>query len=74
MIEKMRANDEVNWSAFLRNCLNRELEQMEKTENEFDVKRAKKAYEDMERIRKSGIFDGGKTGVEIIREWRNRRK
>lgn len=73
-LKKMRMNDEINWSAFLRNCLNQKLEKMKETENSFDYDRARKAMEDAEKIRKSGIFDGGKTGVEIIREWRNKRK
>lgn len=71
---RMRMNDEINWSAFLRKCLNQKLEKMQETENSFDVEKAKRAAEDMDRIRKSKVFDGGKTGTEIIREWRNKRK
>ena len=36
MLEKMRANDEINWSAFLRNCLKQNLEKME-NKNIFDA-------------------------------------
>ncbi len=43
-------------------------------EGHFDIARAKKAANDIVKIRKSGIFDGGKTGTEIIREWRDKRR
>ncbi len=74
MLEKMRMNNEVNWSAFLRNCLNKNLENLERKNSSFDRERAKRAVESMDKIRKSRVFDGGKTGVEIIREWRDKRK
>jgi len=71
MLEKMRALDEINWSAFLRNCLNKELEQTDF----LDKNKIKKAEEIMDKIRNSSKGKaGGKSGVEIIREWRNRRK
>ena len=35
---------------------------------------AKRASEETDKIRKSRLFDGGKTGTEIIREWRDKRK
>lgn len=73
MLEKMRINDEINWSAFLRNCLKQNLEKLEQ-KNSFDVEKARKSSEDIDRMRKSKVFDGGKSSVEIIREWRNRRK
>lgn len=34
----------------------------------------KNASDEIDKIRKSGIFKKGKTGVEIIRERRNKRK
>ena len=71
MLKRMRANDEINWSAFLRNCLNKELEQT----HIMDKEKMKKAEEIMDKIRNSSKAKaGGKSGVEIIREWRNRRK
>ena len=73
-LNQMRMNDEINWSAFLRNCLNKKLEKMKETENSFDIEKARKAAESMDKIRESGIFNKGKTGVEIIREWREKRK
>jgi len=39
-----------------------------------DLERARRAAKSMDRIRRSGIFDKGKSGVEIIREWREKRK
>ena len=68
--EKMNMQEHINWSAILRRAILQYLE----NENKIDLERAKEASEDMDRIRKSGIFDGGKTGTEIIREWRNKRK
>ena len=75
--ERMRAMEEINWSAILRKALINQLNEKEVNginENNFDFQKAKKASDDMERIRKSGVFNKGKTGVEIIREWRNKRK
>lgn len=75
ILKKMRKYDEINWSAILRNCLIGKIENMEKTEDKFDSERAKKASEIMDKIRNSSKAKaGGKTSVELIREWRNRRK
>lgn len=74
MLKQMRTNDEINWSAYLRNCLNKKLENLEETEKNFDVEKAKKALDDVNKIRKSGVFKGERTGVEIIREWREKRR
>jgi hypothetical protein len=71
MLEKMRTNDEVNWSAFLRNCLNKQIEQT----NFADKNKMKKAEEIMKKMREiSKSMGGGKTTTEIIREWRDKRK
>lgn len=69
-LNKMRMNDEINWSAFLRNCLNQKLEKM----NFVDKGKMKKAEEIMREIRNLEKTKGGKTGAEIIREWRDKRK
>jgi Arc/MetJ-type ribon-helix-helix transcriptional regulator len=68
--EKMRLHTYINWSAVIRKALSDELEKM----HSIDRERAEKAAKDMDKIRKSGVFDGEKTGAEIIREWRDRRK
>jgi len=66
----MKMHDYINWSALIRKSLVQQLEQM----NRINTEKAKKAAIDIDRIRKSGVFKGGKSGVEIIREWRNKRK
>ena len=70
MLEKMRANNEINWSAFLRNCLKQNLEKM----NFVDEEKVKNAERIMKEIKSLKKTRGGKTGTEIIREWRNKRK
>lgn len=70
--EKMKAIEHINWSAVIRRILIEKVEELK--EDNFDVERAKKASESADKIRKSGIFNGGKTGTEIIREWRNKRR
>ena len=72
--EKMKALEHINWSAVLRRALQEQIIQQQQREHVFDVERARKAARDMDRIRKSGVFSGGKTGTEIIREWRDKRK
>jgi len=45
------------------------------TETEEEIrKKRKKVSEGIDRIRESGVFSGGKTGTEIIREFRDKRK
>ena len=70
--ERMRRQDEVNWSSIIRKAIIKRLEERE--EDNFDTEKARKASAEMNKIRKSGIFNKGKTGTEIIREWRNKRK
>jgi signal recognition particle GTPase len=72
--EQMKQIEHINWSAILRRALQEQLEKQLQRESTFDEKRARKAARDMDRIRKSGVFGGGKTGTEIIREWRDKRK
>jgi len=45
-----------------------------KKKRKFNKKIAQEAARDMDKIRQSGVFDGGKTGAEIIREWRDKRR
>ena len=68
--EQMKQHDEINWSALLRKSLAKKLENLEL----FDTKQSEKACKVMDTIRKSRIFDKGKKSVEIIREWREKRK
>ena len=70
MKEKMRSHEEVNWSAVLRRAIIENLENKERV----DLEKRKRASEEMDKIRKSGVFDGGKDSTLIIREWRNKRR
>lgn len=74
LFEKMKKYNEVNWSSVIRNALINRIWH-EETENfEIDKEKADKAMESIDRIRQSKVFDSGKSSVEIIREWRDRRK
>ena len=68
--DRMKKHAHINWSAIVRKILAQELDKM----HMIDRKRAMEAVKDMDRIRTSGVFDGGKTGAEIIREWRDKRR
>ena len=68
--EQMRKHVHINWSAVLRKSLIIKLEKM----HMIDKKRALEALHSADKIRKSGVFNGGKTGTEIIREWRDKRR
>ena len=68
--EKMRVHDEINWSAVLRRAITENL----KNKETIDFGKMKNASEEIDKIRKSGIFGKGKEGTLIIREWRNKRK
>ena len=70
--EKMRMLNHLNWSVILRKMIEQQIEKIE--EDNFDIDRAKKTSEDMNRIRKAGIFNKGRTGTEIIKDWRDKRK
>ena len=68
--DRMRMHRHINWSAIVRRAL---LEEVDKLHT-VDRRKAIEAAADMDKIRKSGVFDGGKTGVQIIREWRDKRR
>jgi hypothetical protein len=67
---RMKLHDEINWSSILRRAIAKEIEHLER----IDSQRAKKAAKMIDTIRKSKAFDSGKSSVEIIREWRDKRK
>jgi hypothetical protein len=67
---QMKLHEEINWSAVLRKSI---VEQLEAAEH-IDTIRAKHAAEGMDRLRKTSIFDKGRPSLEIIREWREKRK
>jgi hypothetical protein len=67
---KMKMYEYLNWSAIVRRALVEEMEKM----HVIDKKKAMEAARDMDKIRKSGVFDSERTGTEIIREWRDKRR
>ena len=67
---KMRMHEEINWSVILRRAIIENLENKMKV----DLEKRKRACEEIDKIRKSGIFKGGKDSTLIIREWRDKRK
>ena len=68
--EKMKAHEDVNWSAVLRRAVIENLENKEK----IDLEKRKRAIREMDRLRKMKVFDGGRDSISIIREWRNKRR
>ena len=72
LYKKMKTLEYINWSSIIRKKLSKEIEKLEV--DDFDAEKAKKSFEEMEKIRKSGIFKSNKTGTKIIREWRDRKR
>ncbi|PIN88926.1 hypothetical protein COU57_06960 [Candidatus Pacearchaeota archaeon CG10_big_fil_rev_8_21_14_0_10_32_14] len=68
--QQMKLHDEINWSAVLRRSIAQKINQLE----EIDVDKARKAAKEIDKIRNSGVFSGGKKSEEIIREWRDKRR
>ncbi len=71
--QRMRELDHINWSAIMRKAIEKYVENSQKQDS-FNEEKARKAARDIDRIRRSGIFNSGKTGTEIIREWRDKRR
>ncbi len=75
MYAKMKRLEYIKWSAIIREAVRRHIQTAEQQiKQPFDKERARRAARDMDRIRKSGVFSGGKTGTEIIRAWRDKRR
>ena len=68
--DMMKSHEEINWSAILRRAIIENLKHREV----IDLEKRRKASEEIDKIRKSGVFSGGKDSTLIIREWRNKRK
>ena len=68
--QQMKLHDEINWSGVIRNTLIQKLEQLEKIDKDLALKAAK----NMDKLRQARVFNGGKSSVEMIREWRDKRK
>ena len=67
---QMKLHEEINWSAVLRKAIAHKIEILEAINKE----RAIGAARGIDKIRKSGVFSGGKKSEEIIRKWRDKRK
>jgi hypothetical protein len=67
---QMKLHEEINWSAVLRKAIAYKIETLETINKE----KAMDAARGIDKIRKSGVFSGGKKSEEIIREWRDRRR
>lgn len=71
--EQMKQIEYINWSAILRKALIEQVAQI-KIKDAAKKERIMQASRNIDKIRASGVFSGGKTSVEIIREWRNKRR
>ena len=66
---EMKSHDHINWSAVLRNSIQETIEKIDT----IDRKRAETASEVIDAFRTKKVFASGKKGVEVIREWRDKR-
>ncbi|MEK6928523.1 MAG: type II toxin-antitoxin system CcdA family antitoxin [Nanoarchaeota archaeon] len=71
--EKMKLLEHINWSALIRKALQEQVKQQQKEDMQKKEK-MRRASGNIDKIRSSGVFNGGKTSVQIIREWRNKRR
>lgn len=68
--KQIKLHDEINWSAILRRSI---YEQLQKLDT-IDIERAKESAIRMDKLRRADVFNKGKLSVDIIREWRQKRK
>ena len=68
--QKMKMHEHINWSALIRKSLVAEIQKMHLVEKN----RAERAARDMDALRKIISNQNKQSGVEIIREWRKKRK
>lgn len=68
--QEMKHHDHINWSAVLRNSIANTLENLDK----IDVHRAEAAAKTIDALRAEKCFTKGKKSVEVIREWREKRR
>ncbi len=68
--QEMKHHDHINWSALLRNSIANTLENLDK----IDIHRAEAASKTIDALRSAKLFTKGKKSVEVIREWREKRK
>lgn len=63
---RMKEHPEINWSAVLRDTVERMLPA-------FDKAKADWAGKQMDALRERGAFSHGKPSLEILHEWRRKR-
>jgi len=68
--QEMKHHNHINWSAVLRNSIAQTLEDLDN----IDTARAKAASKTIDALRSAKLFTKGKKSVEVIREWREKRK
>lgn len=68
--QEMKYHNQINWSALLRNSIVQTLEDL----NKIDAARAEAASKTIDALRSAKLFTKGKKSVEVIREWREKRK
>lgn len=68
--ERMKAYEEINWSAVLRKSIDKTLEELEKV----DPVRMETAFKTIDRLYKTKSFSKGKNSLEVLREWREKRR
>ncbi|HLD81397.1 MAG TPA: hypothetical protein VJA40_05340 [archaeon] len=69
----MEKHEEINWSAVMRRSIAEKIRDLEATR--LDKKRALRAIQDAVRIQEKHVLKKGeKTGAELIREWRDKRR
>ena len=68
--DQMKAHDEINWSAVVRKSITEKLANT----HVIDTARARRAVLIMDELRSKNILSSGKNSVELIREWRQKRK
>lgn len=68
--QEMKHHNQINWSAVLRNSIVQRLEDLDN----IDTVRAEVASKTIDALRSAKLFTKGKKSVEVIREWREKRK
>lgn len=72
LYSELGQHDEINWSGVVRTAIKNKLNNLEL--GKFDNERARRAFLECKKLRDSEVFKGKKTGAEIVREWRDKRR
>lgn len=68
--EHMKLHDEINWSGVLRKAIDEQIEKL----HTVDKKKVDSALTRIKKIREAHAFDHGRPSLEILKEWRRKRK